>query len=301
MKKEFAPLLLLALIAILLLPASAYASGYNSTTETTGNPPHGDYTIVGNKCKSCHATHLSDSQYKLLRPGTTNASTACQYCHGATGIVTTKRVWLDANGHGLDTTNQTGDVVVPDDTTYTSWSNDVWGCAVCHAPHANDVVVLSEDPSAPTSSMLLRKFPNPSKPNGGAAYNGAAGSLTVTYWCSNCHEANFGSHTQGQQTPQGVRYGHDSSSAGYELVGGWVKVAPDDGINQGPTCRQCHAADSPTLAGMSKPFPHAGGPSWKMLKSSSTTGGPAGPIEAGKLDKLCAGSPCHDKINNLRY
>ena len=213
----------------------------------------------------------------------------CAGCHGQNGIVAGKKVWLDENGHG-PSADQIGDIVAPDDTTDTSFRNDVWSCVVCHSPHASDVVVLSDEPSI-TTSMILRKFPNPNKPSGNAYYAGTTGTSTITAWCSNCHEANFGSHTEGKSTPAGTRYGHDSSTTGYQLVGGWVVVAPDDATNTGPKCQQCHTADR-APSGISMGFPHAGGDSWKMLKASSPTGTP-GPIEADKLDKLCASEPCH--------
>lgn len=288
---KYRSILLLTVIILVLWAGPAFAAGYNSDSETTGSAPHGGYTTTGNKCKSCHAVHLAGGQYRLLRSSADNASTACKYCHGDTGIVTTKRVWLDDNGHGLSA-EQTGDVVIPDDTTYTAFRNDVWSCVACHSPHGANTVTLSEEPSV-TSSFILRKFPNPSKLNGNAYYTGTTGTLTITAWCSNCHEANFGSHTEGKSTPAGTRYGHDSSTTGYQLSGGWVIVAPDDATNTGPKCQQCHTADrAPT--NISQGFPHAGGDSWKMLKSSSTTGTTGTPIEGDKLDKFCAGSPCHD-------
>jgi len=290
-KYRLAPLL--AIIILTFGVAPVFGAGYNSDSATTGTPPHGGYTTTSNKCKSCHAVHLADSQYRLLRPGAVNAATACDYCHGEAGIVPTKRVWLDSNGHGLDP-GKTDDVVVPDDTTYTSFRNDVWTCVACHSPHGAGVVTLSEEPAI-TTSLLLRKFPNPAKPAGNAYYNGTTGTLTLTAWCSNCHEANFGSHEEGKSTPTGIRYGHDSSTTGYQLSGGWVVVAPDDAVNAGPSCQQCHTADR-APAGMSQGFPHAGGDSWKMLRSSSSTGAP-GPIEADKLDKLCASTPCHKAID----
>ena len=287
--KNLFSLLLVICVFWLVMAGQAYSAGYNTDSESTSTIPHGGYTTTGNKCKSCHAVHLSEASYRLLRPGTTNAATACEYCHGQTGIVPNKRVWIDANGHGLDA-EQTGEIVVPDDTTYTAYGNAEWGCVNCHSPHASNLVVLSEEPLA--GDQLLRKFPNPNKPTGGAFYDATTGTLTLTQWCSNCHEANYGLHTDAKTTPQGVRYGHDSSRSGYELEGGWVKVAPDDGSNKGPTCQECHTADS-APAGISKGFPHAGGASWKMLKASSSTGTPS-PIEAGKMDKLCASEPCHD-------
>lgn len=287
------PLTLIAFLAVAVMSPPAHPSGYNPGSEVTATIPHGGYTTTGNKCKSCHAVHLAETTgtqttiYRLLRPGAATASTACQYCHGETGIVTTRRAWFDTNGHGLSV-DQTGEIVAPDDTTYTAFRAGVWGCIACHSPHAAGVVTLVDEPM--TSSKILRRFPNPFKPTGSAYYNGTTGTLTITQWCTNCHEANYGLHTAPKGTPQGTRYGHDVSTAGYVLVGNYARVIPTDTVNNGPKCKQCHSAKRvESQTSITKGFPHAGGDSWKMLGASST---PV-KIEPTKLDDLCASEPCH--------
>jgi len=285
-----------------LQTSMALAGGYENTETTI---PHGGFALTTNYCKRCHAVHLAGiddtnnelnlGEWRLLRPGSRDTQTACMYCHGPTGI-TTKKVWFDEQGHGLSSDTANGDVLAPDDTTDTVFSNQWWGCTTCHNPHNAKTVVLTGEGFI--TSKLLKKFPNPKKPNGTAYYDGTT-TLTLTQWCTNCHEANYGLHTDPKTTPIGTRYGHDVSTEGFSTdASGYAQVNPDDGQNKGPRCQQCHTGERAESTQVYNPpmtqgFPHAGGDSYKMLKPK-TSSGTTEPITVTTLDNLCATKPCHD-------
>ena len=260
---------------------SAVAGGYTGdSTITAGGVPHSGFVTGSNKCKSCHGVHEASGTFRLLRSD--EASTACEYCHGQAGIVSSKRVWLDEAGHG--TTQTAGFLQAPDDTTITTFPLFRWGCMRCHSVHDSETIILAGE--GYSSSKLLRKRPNPYKVYPLTFYDPEETSESVSQWCSNCHGANFGSHTTTKTVVGEARWGHDVSAVGYKdetAPIGWVDVDPGDGVNNGPKCSQCHTA-SGAPAGISQEFPHAGGATESMLK--------AGTVKT-KLDNFCTGAPCH--------
>ena len=259
----------------------AQSAGYKSDDDIkSGGVPHGGYVTTSDLCKSCHALHGATGEFRLLRAN--EAADACDYCHGQSGIVDTERVWLDSEGHG--TSQTTGFLQAPDDTTLSTFPVSEWGCTSCHSVHDNDTIILGGEGF--TRSKLLRKEPNASKQYPLTFYDSEDASQSVSQWCTNCHGANFGAYSTTKTVAGESRWGHDVSSAGYKDETSptpWADVDSFDGINDGPKCSQCHTS-SGAPAGITRKFPHAGGSGKKMLKAGT---------ELDKLDDFCTGSPCH--------
>jgi len=271
MKKTM--LILLILVFLMAMTGVAYTAGYNHPTSTTippGDNPHGGYADTSNKCKTCHAVHLAEGSFRLLR-GATGAQDECDYCHGSGGhtavIVTT-----NGEGHTTDGGAQTA----PDDCD-PAWSTTAFRCSACHSPHDNDTVVLTDK----GSSYLLKADPDPDE----SLYWDASVGGDESMWCSDCHSANYGLHdgSDGKVKTVGgeTRYGHDSSDTGWvdtTPADGWPDVSPD-GTNNGPTCKQCHQSGG---------YPHnqGGTTSRDMLKDSLGSGS-----SATQLDDVC--NDCH--------
>ncbi len=287
MKKFF---VLLCAVSLLFLGVSwALAAGYNDPLQyTSGTGPHGGYTTTTNKCKECHAVHLATGSYRLLRSD--DAETACDFCHGATGVIgTTNGYVLDTEGHGLSVSQQTGFVLAPDDTSDTAYGGTYqvawyeWGCPKCHSVHNTGTTKLADR----STTMLLK-----ANPVGRTTYKyytaiEDTSTETLSEWCSACHQTNFGLHTdsknyQVSETTNTPVYGHDVSATGqaatYGVPGEWT-VDPGDASNQGPTCKQCHVSDG---TGSDK-FPHASGSTLDMLK--------AGMTDRNTMDSVCLS--CH--------
>ncbi len=232
--------LVLALIPIFLLAMSgaAFAAGYLDTSTiramTSGSAtgtPHGGYADTTNKCKACHAVHLATGSYRLLRAST--AATECDYCHKSnTGIITTvSRVdGTTTEGHTMGAYVNT---TAPDEVDASAFKAGSGGlkCADCHSVHGNNTVILF----GKSSSKLLKNNPD-----------GFGTPFTTTSseseWCADCHGANYGLHTEPKTVGGATRYGHDCSAGGMTVVGAWPQVNPADGVNRGPTCKECHAA-----------------------------------------------------------
>jgi len=265
--------------------------GYNDPLESTSTStdPHGGYTTTSNYCKDCHAVHLATGSYRLTRAD--SASQACDFCHGETGV-TTKKVVMNSNGHGLNQAQiDAGTVTAPDDTKPAfSTASNTWGCDDCHSVHDNQTVILKG--SGYTTTKLLKKDPNPTDKTY-LYYNPSLvdtvtkeTTQTVSHWCSTCHNANFGSHKDPKTvTLNGtdtIVYGHDvSGTSAATDANGFVleaDVDPDDSVNKGPVCRQCHQADGEGNTS----FPHySSAPN--MLKSGTSL---------TQLDPVCTG--CHN-------
>ncbi len=160
----------------------------------------------------------------------------------------------------------------PDDAG-TAWSTTSFSCIDCHSPHDNNTVVLA----GKTTSKLLKANPDP----GEALY--WTGTGDESKWCSDCHSANYGLHTAAKTVGGATRYGHDCSTAGMTIVGAWPVVNPDDNVNKGPTCRQCHQSSG---------YPHSQGgtTSRDMLKDTLGSG-----IPPTQLDDVC--NDCHNTVS----
>ncbi|MBE0448648.1 MAG: hypothetical protein IBX64_11220 [Actinobacteria bacterium] len=255
--------------------------GYNYPLDYTDKPkgPHGSYTSTTNKCKDCHAVHLATGSYRLTRANTRGET--CEFCHGIGGAASTT-VILDPEGHGLYPYEAQGIITAPDDTNPSYSKNaQLWGCLECHSAHDNQTVKLA----GLDSSKLLKADPNPGKNY--LYYRPVIGETTqtVTQWCSACHNANFGASTEGKTVLKGsveaTVFGHPSSNTGtIRTPDGYAEVKLDDGLNRGPTCKECHIADG--RAGTSE-FPHSSGSSPSMLKAGS---------DESHIDGICAG--CHN-------
>ncbi len=308
-------ILVFAIALIFSMTGIAFAAGYNDPS--TANPawdddgsqtdpdadgdaryiygsaqnPHGGYADTTNKCKTCHAVHLAEGPFRLLR-GATGAADECEYCHGATGAHST--VSFDPSGADGHTMGWE-DGRAPDDSDSSPQlifnASNPFRCGACHSPHDNNTVVLDGE----SSSHLLKADPDPNED----LY--WTGSGDMSKWCSDCHSANYGLHTDAKTYDGNSRYGHDcetSSVFDYHQSLSPAQVptypctnchndtavladiaAPEDGTNRGPTCVMCHQSSG---------FPHTqgGSTSRALLKDSMGSGSPA-----TQLDDVC--NDCH--------
>ena len=71
-------LVLVALLAIALVPTLAYAAGYDEPT--AGESPHAGWTTTSDQCKQCHAVHMATGNRLLLRSMDSRYND-CAYCH----------------------------------------------------------------------------------------------------------------------------------------------------------------------------------------------------------------------------
>ena len=71
-------LVLVALLAIALVPAAAFAAGYDEPV--SGVSPHAGWTTTSDQCKQCHAVHLATGNRLLLRSMDSRYND-CAYCH----------------------------------------------------------------------------------------------------------------------------------------------------------------------------------------------------------------------------
>ncbi|MDI6689784.1 MAG: hypothetical protein QMD66_07875 [Actinomycetota bacterium] len=255
MRKSIA--LFVTIAFVLAMSGIAYASGYLTNSEITATNPHGSYSNSTNKCKACHAVHLAQGSYRLLRISSKAAE--CDYCHGSGGI-TSKIVTTNAEGHTMGYSGS-----APDDAG-TAWSTTSFACIDCHSVHNNNTVTLT----GYTSSKLLKNDPDP----GEALY--WTGTGDESQWCSDCHSANYGLHTAAKTVGGATRYGHDCDTAGMSTTAdGFAVVNPGDGVNNGPTCKQCHQSSG---------YPHSqGGTGRDMLKDT---------FNGTALDDVC--NDCHN-------
>lgn len=265
------------------------AAGYNDPLQYNNDTlypqgPHGGYTTSTNKCKECHAVHLATGMYRLTRAD--SASQACDFCHSETSGLATKRVSLNVNGHGIDTSTP-DPVAAPDDTTPTPYSvpKANWGCDKCHSVHNNQTVKLADEPT----TKLLKADPNPGKTY--FYYNPSLIDTStrstpqkLAAWCSACHNANIGSHKTPKQAINisGLTitaYGHDTSetSTSLDANGFATSVGPDDAVNNGPNCKQCHPADGGN-------FPHSSTAPKMLMSAINST--------ESNLDATCIN--CHN-------
>lgn len=286
--------LLFIIVTVLVIATAGYAlaAGYNEPQQytTSANTPHGGYTTTTNKCKECHAVHLATGSYRLLRGD--DPMSACEYCHGEGGAGTGTDVRLDAEGHGLG--GATGSILVPHDTSSTAtganlaFSAAEWGCAKCHDPHGVGENVLDGNLIGMSSNKLLLRNPSAGASNGPKvqfeSWNTTdAVSYNLSQWCSACHNADIGGHTEGKTTASGARYGHDVGTGGSAQSGTYGNpstwsVDPDN-PNTGPQCEACHTAGG---GFGSFAFPHSSGSEPDMLAAGTVS---------NQLDAVCLS--CH--------
>jgi predicted CXXCH cytochrome family protein len=267
---RFARLLAIATIAVGMAFVLAHATTafsieplptgppYLEPTETVS--PHGGYTTTTNKCKYCHAVHLATGAYMLTRANT--RSQTCDYCHGdgagaGTNIVANYEGHTMGSGMAYFGPAPNG---VDGDTYYVTPANP-FDCMTCHSVHANPerIVRLAD---LDKDYLLLR---NPDGTD--TTYNS---SNTLSQWCADCHPGALASHETTLFVNGQPYFSHDSSATTPTTLA----VRPYDGINNGPTCRMCHASSQ---------FPHGqGGTGRDMLKDS---------FDGISLDDVC--NDCH--------
>ncbi len=266
---------ILFVLTLLLIPficsTVAFAAGYLDDSTIQGmtgiDKPHGGYADTTNKCKACHAVHLAEGSYRLLRAD--NVTTECDYCHKTgTGIISAiSRVdGTTAEGHTMGYSGSALDDSDP------AWNTAAFGCKDCHSPHDSNTVILSDK----TTSKLLKADPDP----GEAKY--WTGSGYESEWCSDCHSANYGVLTEPKTVGGETRYGHDcyvgldGHSGEYECINCHVGF----GANPGKECSFCHQSSG---------YPHSqsGATSRDLLKND---------FDGTNLDDVC--NDCH-KTENL--
>ncbi len=233
--------------------------------------PHGGYTTATNKCRDCHAVHRASGSFVLTRAD--DEYTACDYCHG-TGSGSGRKVQMAdpgvSNGHHLGYTGY-----APDTDQATPYYVTGFTCHDCHSVHANRrrmVRTINHDmedtggKTLPHKGALLLGRPNQENTEDHAFCDQ---SVDLSDWCSACHEGNGGIDNGGgakdHKTVMTVYdnitdswdtgYSHDCQTNGMALGGSkyltcdttvvdlaYPKVNTTDGVNQGPTCHQCHSA-----------------------------------------------------------
>jgi hypothetical protein len=241
-------------------------SGYNNPLQYTSGPkgPHGGYVNSTNKCKECHSIHLASGLYRLTRANERDET--CDYCHGIGGLAATAVV-LDENGHGV-ATETVGNVIAPDDTNPPySIPATKWGCLECHSAHGNQTVKLAGF----VTDKLLKS--NPNRDKSFLYYAPAVGETTqtISQWCTTCHNTTFGSSSNPITVDESTTvFGHSSSGTGMTTdTGGYAEVDTDDGVNKGPTCRQCHLSTART--DITTGFPHASGAATSLLDTDTAS------------------------------
>ncbi len=282
---------------------------YNWPQGYTGvGGPHGGYTTSTNKCRDCHAVHRASGSYVLLRSDTRDD--ACDFCHGAGAGAGTDIDWADAgvsNGHhggweedtyAPDTTTDTVSGVGAGNLGYMVPAGG-FGCMDCHSPHnnANRTVanIVERDASGKGNALLLGR-PNTNGTSGNAEYAFCGETPDMTDWCATCHMGNKGLYTEQKNIRDNITetwdvgYSHDAQTDGmttggfkYELCDNivfdeaYTKVEPYDGVNDGPTCRECHKSGNSG----STVWPHKSS-GYVMLKDGATD---------AALDDVCL--DCH--------
>lgn len=242
-------MLLLAIIFVFSLSAIAnagqggggYQSGGGANPYAGSN--HGGYTATTNACKKCHAVHnalgangaADATSYKLMRyrAGEQELFGACNFCHDATGMISSKRVYTKTVPDSSPTTAKhslgSGTTNIPDST-----SNDSLGsgtvnqldCIDCHrgAPHG----AVDGAPVAPSTKLTNVVDP------GGAGSND---------FCKTCHDRNYVTTVNGN--------GHRVEALASDNSGsGGKKIAGQDAGN----CVSCHNSAKKAAGG---DFPHS--------------------------------------------
>jgi len=244
-------IVLLIVLIFLSLSSAALASGYNSPTTPNPTPPpdyiygegedpHGGYSNTTNKCKTCHAVHLAEGNYVLLRA--TTASDECNYCH-ATGGVSEKII--SGGTHETHLTSDKGPAVD--------------SCNDCHKVHTTIAGAQFTDQEPLATTTVCNNCHSPSgvfdgvnNATYGAKSNWTDGVYeddgTVTpgkeQWCVGCHDdvpANSKQDGTGILAPNKAG---DNTSYGYYATGHGVAGSYNATMHgqNGPAyaCTVCH-------------------------------------------------------------
>ena len=219
-----------------------------------------------NRCEGCHA------RGRVAEPD--DMSAACDFCHSS-GVGSDKKVRMTGagcgGGHRLGYTG-----FAPDTDRQTPYTVVNFSCLDCHVSHGDSQkAIKSYDKSrhqTPRNSFLRGK-PNLANT---IDHNFEGEDVSLTNWCSSCHEGNGAISNDGAPKDHRARmivydeiaddwvrgFSHDCSPRG-SLKGGqkyaedgsrvtdtlYLQVEPLDDANQGPTCQECHSAPA---------FPHEG-------------------------------------------
>jgi|GEM_PF-2998416 len=110
--KRFNLLVIALAVALIALPAAAFAAGYDEPVG--GVSPHAGWTTTSDQCNQCHATHQATGNRMLLRSRDSRYND-CSYCHldGSAGTGYDVYTGAVVNGHtlgsvALDSKNATG-------------------------------------------------------------------------------------------------------------------------------------------------------------------------------------------------
>ncbi len=223
---------IILLIFLLLAPSLVLGAGYNVPLQYTSPPygPHGDYTATTNKCKECHAVHLAQSAFKLLRYETIFDN--CQYCHdpsGGPGIAVYGVVLNPESTHTAEGTITIpgGDYSLPRTLT----------CSSCHSVHGNPNRMIPPtsfyycDTTTTLTSHLLLKRPNPNTSVYSPFYGG--------YWCSICHNRRMSSYPNLRNHPTNEDLSYASSNL--PRSNGAYRMSPVGfAPRTSPICQYCH-------------------------------------------------------------
>lgn len=272
--------------------------GYNwPQQDTTDAGPHGGYQTTTNKCRECHAVHRAFGSWKLLRAN--GRADSCRFCHAPSGGGAGKNIAMGdagvSNGHHLwwvgtapDTLQAGPYQTRPDGLT----------CLDCHSVHANPRRMVGDITDSGRDQLLLGDPNN----NNATGYCGAAVGLTD--WCADCHGGNVGLHTVQKSIYDGEEfihaYSHDCQTNGYTTGdniyitcgdtvydANAIKVDPEDEVNNGPTCRQCHFRAN--LRANNDYFPHRSQNTYVFLAGQT---GNTDDVDADELDDVCI--RCHN-------
>lgn len=98
--KHFNLIAIAVMIALMALPATAFAAGYDEPVG--GVSPHAGWTTTSDQCNQCHATHQATGNRMLLRSRDSRYND-CSYCHldGSAGTGYDVYTGAVVNGHTL--------------------------------------------------------------------------------------------------------------------------------------------------------------------------------------------------------
>lgn len=258
MKKHLVSLFVLIFIFGLSTIAQAgqggggYQSGGGSNPYAGSN--HGGYSATTNACKKCHAVHnalgpnaASDgTSYKLTRYRSVQQELfgACNFCHDATGMIGSKRVYTKMVSDSSPTTAKhvlgAGTTNVPDSTDNKGLDNGIPGqldCIDCHrgAPHG------AVDGAPVVAGTKLTNIADP------------AGSGS-NYFCKKCHDRNYETNVNGDSHRVEALASDNSGTGG-------KKIAGEDAHN----CASCHTSPKKASGG---DFPHSADDGGRFLGSN---------------------------------
>lgn len=246
---------------------------------TPGQSPHGAYSSVSGKCKTCHAAHGAGAAGEaLLR---TSRANACVFCHVGAAFSTKKPYGTDPSLYTTEYENNHA-------SRHQSSRYD--GCIACHSVHGANIFVSPSD--GIDTGKILRNNP------GGriGTSNGSLGAIpgpvtTLDEFCVDCHDfrssaahgcglchtapfAPYSAQKHVYETPDRNGTSHIMTAALTNTAGTQVATVGSE------DCRSCHKGAATYADGNS--FPHlTSGADFLMDEHTSTS----------PLDRVCV--ECH--------